>query len=140
LFNDPRREEGTAVDSSESEVDVGASVRDGLYSLAIEISGAKRGHATGIVMLAGGRIMGGDSYFYFTGSYSFKRGKWRGEMIVNQHTEAPGLNLAFGGHEVGCGFTGTYSAGAADIDGTALVGQYSIPFRARLTFQVPIDR
>jgi len=28
-------------------------------------------------------------------------------MIVNQHTEAPGLNLVFGGREVSCGFTGT---------------------------------
>jgi hypothetical protein len=61
-------------------------------------------------------------------------------MIVNQHTEAPGLNLVFGGREVTCGFTGTYSVGAADIDGTALVGQHSIPFRAHLTLQVPIEQ
>jgi hypothetical protein len=128
------------VDSPESQIDIGANVRDGLYSLAIEMNGAKRGHATGIVMLEGGRIMGGDSFFYYTGSYSFSRGKWRGEIIVNQHTEAPGLNLVFGGREVGCGFTGTYSAGSADIDGTALVGQHSIPFRAHLTLRVPIER
>ena len=81
--------------------------------------------------------MGGDSFFYYTGSYSQSRGKWRGEMIVHQHTEAPGLNLAFGGREVTCGFTGTYSEGSADIDGTALVGSYSVPFRARLTLKVP---
>lgn len=127
------------MDSPESRIDAETRVRDGLYSLAIEMSGAKRGHASGIVMLEGGRIMGGDSFFYYTGSYSFSRGKWRGEMIVNQHTEAPGLNLVFGGREVGCGFTGTYSTGAADIDGTALVGQHSISFRAHLTLQVPID-
>jgi hypothetical protein len=36
---------------------------------------------------------------------------------------------------VTCGFTGTYSDGFADIDGTALVGSYSIPFRARLTLK-----
>jgi hypothetical protein len=96
-----------------------------------------RGHATGIVVLQDGRIMGGDSFFYYTGSYSQSRGKWRGEMIVHQHTEAPGLNLAFGGREVACGFTGTCSEGAAEIDGTALVGSYSVPFRARLTLKVP---
>ena len=100
------------------------------------MSGAKRGHATGIVVLRGGVIMGGDSFFYYTGSYTFARGKWRGEMIVHQHTEAPGLNLVFGGREVTCGFTGTYSEGIADIDGTALVGNNSIPFRARLTLKV----
>jgi hypothetical protein len=114
-----------------------APVRDGLYTLGIEMTGAKQGRATGIVVLRDGVIMGGDSFFYYTGSYSFSRGKWRGEMIVHQHTEAPGLNLVFGGREVSCGFTGTYSEGTADIDGTALVGSYSIPFRARLTLKVP---
>jgi len=113
-----------------------APVRDGLYTLGIEMSGPKRGHATGVVVLRGGIIMGGDSFFYYTGSYTFARGKWRGEMIVHQHTEAPGLNLVFGGREVSCGFTGTYSEGIADIDGTALVGNNSIPFRARLTLKV----
>jgi hypothetical protein len=121
---------------SQANAEIDAPVRDGLYSLGIKMSGAKRGHATGVVVLRGGVIMGGDSFFYYTGSYSFNRGKWRGEMIVHQHTEAPGLNLVFGGREVTCGFTGTYSEGIADIDGTALVGSYSIPFRARLTLKV----
>ena len=113
------------------------SVRDGLYTLGIEMTGLKQGRATGIVVLRGGVIMGGDSFFYYTGSYSFSRGKWRGEMIVHQHTEAPGLNLVFGGREVTCGFTGSYAGGSADIDGTALVGSYSIPFRAQLALKVP---
>lgn len=115
----------------------GESVRDGLYTLGIEMTGLRQGRATGIVVLRGGVIMGGDSFFYYTGSYSFSRGKWRGEMIVHQHTEAPGLNLVFGGREVTCGFTGSYAEGAAEIDGTALVGSYSIPFRAQLTLKVP---
>src|SRR5690349_23600232 len=102
------------------------------------MSGAKQGYATGVVVLHGGRIMGGDSFFFYTGSYSFSRGKWRGEMIVNQHTEAKGLNLVFGGREVTCGFSGTYSEGAADIDGTALVGSFSVPFRAKLVLKSPM--
>ena len=77
--------------SSHEESDAEARVKDGLYSLAIEMNGAKQGRATGIAVLQGGRILGGDSFFYYTGSYSFSRGKWRGEMIVHQHTEAPGL-------------------------------------------------
>jgi hypothetical protein len=75
---------------ADGEADLDARVRDGLYSLAIEMSGDRRGHATGIVVLRDGLILGGDSFFYYTGTYSFSRGKWRGEMIVNQHTEAPG--------------------------------------------------
>jgi hypothetical protein len=38
----------------------------------------------------------------------------------------------FGGREVTCGFTGTYSADAADVNGTALVGKTSVVFQARL--------
>ena len=113
-------------------------VTDGLYTFAIEMSGAKRGHASGVIMLIGGRIMGGDSFFFCTGSYSLGRGKLRGEMTVNQHTEAPGLNLVFGGREVTCGFSGTYSDGVADINGTALVGSFSIPFRSQLTLKSPL--
>jgi hypothetical protein len=113
------------------------SVMNGLYTLAIEMSHGKQGRATGVVVLRDGRIMGGDSYFYYTGSYTLKAGKWRGDMIVNQHTEAPGLNLAFGGREVTCGFTGTYAEGRADIEGTALVGKNSVLFNARLTLREP---
>ena len=122
---------------SPAEAEFEPSVRDGLYTLGIEMTGLKQGRATGIVVLRDGVIMGGDSFFYYTGSYSFSRGKWRGEMIVHQHTEAPGLNLVFGGREVTCGFTGSYAGGSADIDGTALVGSYSIPFRAQLALKVP---
>src|SRR5438477_96904 len=80
----------------------------------------KRGRATGVVVLCNGRIMGGDSHFYYTGTYSCKNGRWRGETINHQHAEAPGINLAFGGRDVTCGFTGTYSHGEAEIDATAL--------------------
>ena len=114
---------------------VAQSVTNGLYTLAIEMIHGKQGHATGVVVLRDGRIMGGDSFFYYTGSYTCKAGKWRGDMIVHQHTEAPGLNLAFGGREVTCGFTGTYAKDTADIEGTALVGKNSVLFNARLTLR-----
>ena len=78
-------------------------VKNGLYSVRIEMRDGKQGHATGIIILSDGLILGGDSYFYYTGSYSFKNGKWRGELITHQHTEAVGVNLAFGGREVACG-------------------------------------
>ena len=32
------------------------------------MTGIKRGHATGVAVLQDGRIMGGDSFFYYTGS------------------------------------------------------------------------
>src|SRR5437016_7645705 len=104
---------GTAIVAMDQKPPTSEPVENGLYTLTIEMSHGKQGRATGVVVLCDGRIMGGDTFFYYTGSYTHKSGKWRGEMIVNQHTEAPGLNLAFGGREVTCGFTGTYSKGAA---------------------------
>jgi T3SS negative regulator,GrlR len=65
--------------------------KNGLYSIGIEMQNGKRGRATGVVILSDGRILGGDTHFYYTGSYSFKNCKWRGELIAHQHTEAVGV-------------------------------------------------
>ena len=106
-----------------SETGEEASVVNCLYIFDIEMRDGKRGQARGVVVLCDGRIMGGDSYFYYTGSYTFRNGKWRGDMIVNQHTEAVGRSLVFGGREVTCGFSGDYFPGGAEVEGMALVGK-----------------
>jgi len=87
------------------------TVRNGLYSIRIEMKDGARGRATGVIVLLDGQILGGDTHFYYTGSYTFKNGKWRGELITHQHAEALGVTPLFGGREVACGFTGTYSDG-----------------------------
>ena len=89
----------------------------------------------GVIVLLDGQILGGDTHFYYTGSYTFKNGKWRGELITHQHAEALGMTLLFAGREVACGFTRTYSDGKAEVDGTALVGKNSVPFHAKLTLK-----
>ncbi len=94
-----------------------------------------RGRATGVIVLLDGQILGGDTHFYYAGSYTFKNGKWRGELITHQHAEALGMTLLFAGREVACGFTRTYSDGKAEVDGTALVGKNSVPFHAKLTLK-----
>ncbi|WP_440640399.1 GrlR family regulatory protein [Bradyrhizobium sp. PUT101] len=118
-----------------SETGEESKVVNGLYIFDIEMRDGKRGQARGVVVLCDGRIMGGDSYFYYTGSYTFRHGKWRGDLIVNQHTEAIGRTLAFGGREVTCGFSGDYSPGGAEVEGMALVGKTSVTFTARLTLK-----
>jgi hypothetical protein len=109
------------------------TVTNGLYAIQTEMTEGGRGHATGVIMLLDGKIAGGDSHFYYTGSYSAKNGKWRGELITNQHTKSVGVLPLFGGREVTCGFTGSYSADAAEAIGSALVGKTSVRFQAKLT-------
>jgi hypothetical protein len=111
------------------------TVKNGLYSIRIEMRDGARGRATGVIVLLDGQILGGDTHFYYTGSYTFKNGKWRGELITHQHAEALGVTPLFGGREAACGFTGTYSDGEAEVDGTALVGKTSVPFHAKLTLK-----
>jgi hypothetical protein len=110
------------------------TVTNGLYTIQIEMTDGGQGRANGVIVLHDGKIAGGDSYFYYTGSYSADRGggKWRGELTTNEHTKSAGSLPLFGGREVTCGFTGAYSADAAEVNGTALVGKTSVAFRARL--------
>jgi hypothetical protein len=112
-----------------------AKVANGLYTVNIKMHDGKSGRATGVLVLCDGRILGGDSYFYYAGNYTYRNGKWRGELVSHQHSKAVGKNLAFGGREVSCGFTGTYSDGQAEVDGTALVGKTSVSFNAELSLK-----
>lgn len=114
-------------------------VKNGLYSIRIQMKDGGRGHATGVIILLDERIFGGDSHFYYTGTFSFKNGKWRGELVTREHTKAVGVNHLFGGREVTCGFTGRYSDDEAEVSGTALVGKTSVLFDAVLTLKFPYD-
>ena len=108
------------------------TVTNGLYSIQIEMTEGGHGHATGVVVLRDGTIAGGDSHFYYTGSYTSDRGKWRGELTTNQHSKSAGVLPLFGGREVTCGFTGSYADDEAEVQGTALVGKTSVVFHAKM--------
>ncbi len=110
-------------------------VRNGLYTIEIEMTDGGRGRATGVIVLTGGRIAGGDAHFYYTGSYTAADGKWRGELTTFQHAKPVGVVPLFGGREVTCGFTGSYSQDGAVVSGTALVGKTSVLFEAKLRFR-----
>ena len=111
------------------------AIRNGLYSIRIEMHDGAKGRASGVIILRDGHLIGGDNFFYYTGTYvEVSSDKWRGELVIHQHTEKAGVSFVFGGREVGCGFTGTYKQdGTASVGGTALVGRTSVSFRADLS-------
>jgi hypothetical protein len=109
-------------------------MRNGLYSIHILMGDGVKGRAGGVLLLGDGKLLGGDSYFWSKGTYTFREGSWKGEVLTNQHTpyRDPTARPVFGGREVTTGFSGTWQDDRAEVFGTSLVGTRSISFRATL--------
>ncbi|MGZ3285088.1 MAG: GrlR family regulatory protein [Xanthobacteraceae bacterium] len=107
-------------------------IGNGLYSIHIRMLDGIDGGNTGVMMLHDGRIRGGDAFFDYVGAYTSANGRWKGELINHEHTPNQGERPVFGGHEVGIGFSGTYTDEGAVAEATALVGKRSIRFSAAL--------
>ena len=87
--------------------------------------------ADDVAVLRDGILLGGDSHFYYAGTYSCFEGKWKGEVTIQEHTPAP-INRPMAGKFVGAGFTGTYSELEAMASVIALVGKRSLRYEFTL--------
>ena len=105
---------------------------NGLYSIHLKILDGLPGGLTGVMLLNDGRILGGDASFYYIGSYTSEGGRWKGQILNQEHTPARGENPVFGGHEVGIGFAGTCDDQGALLEATALAGKRSLRLTAVL--------
>lgn len=111
---------------------VGADgIADGLYSIHLRMLDGVDGGLSGVMLLNQGRILGGDAAFYYLGSYTAANGRWKGQILNQEHTPAKDDPI-FGGHEVGIGFSGTYDAEQAVLEATALAGKRSLRLTAAL--------
>ena len=112
---------------------VGAGgIVNGLYSIHIRMLDGVEGGLTGVMLLNEGRILGGDASFYYLGTYSSEKGRWKGQILNQEHTPAMGENPIFGGHEIGIGFSGTCDEEGALLEATALAGKRSLRMTAVL--------
>lgn len=105
---------------------------NGLYSIHLRTLDGVKGGLTGVMLLHDGRILGGDACFYYLGAYSSANGRWKGEILNQEHTPAKGENPIFGGYEIGIGFSGTCDADGAELEATALAGKRSLRLQAVL--------
>jgi hypothetical protein len=116
--------------------DVGAAgeggIVNGLYSVHTRILDGIDGGLTGVMLLNDGRILGGDAFFYYLGAYTSANGRWKGEILNQEHTPAKSEHPIFGGHEVGIGFSGTCDDQGALLEATALAGKRSLRLTAVL--------
>jgi hypothetical protein len=117
---------------------VGAGgIVNGLYSIRIRTLDGIDGGLSGVMLLIDGRILGGDAFFYYLGSYTSADGRWKGEIVNQEHTPAKGENPVFGGHEVGIGFSGTCDEQGAELEAVALAGKRSLRLTATLKLMRP---
>lgn len=111
---------------------VGAGgIINGLYALRIRTLDGIDGGLTGVMLLQDGRMLGGDAFFYYLGSYSSSEGRWKGEIVNQEHTKAN--DAVFGGYEVGIGFSGRCGDQGASWEATALAGKRSLRLSAEMT-------
>jgi len=110
---------------------------NGLYSIHVRMLDGVEGGLTGVMLLNDGRILGGDASFYYIGTYTSENGRWKGQILNQEHTPARGENPVFGGHEVGIGFAGTCDEQGALLDATALAGKRSLRMTAVLKLMRP---
>ena len=108
-------------------------MKNGLYSIHVNLQDGRVGKGSGVIVFRNGKIVGGDAYLFYTGTYSVKGDTFKGEVLVQRHTSSPDANPLFGGPTpVGIGVTGTFTDTTAVMNGTALVGKASQIFAATL--------
>lgn len=112
---------------------VGAGgIANGLYAMHLRALDGVDGGLTGVMLLHEGRILGGDAFFYYLGTYTSADGRWKGEMLNQEHTPAMGEIPVFGGHQVGIGFSGSCDGERAELEATAFAGKRSLRLTAEL--------
>ena len=108
-------------------------IKNGLYLLtAVAIDGVDV-EVGGVLILHDGKLYGGDSYVFYTGTYDCSDGNWTGEMISQEHTPTTRPMAERVQH---IEFSGTYNDTGAEADATALVGKRRIRYDATLRLLV----
>lgn len=89
----------------------------------------------GVLILRDGKVHGGDSYVFYTGTYECSGDRWKGEMISREHTPTTRPMAEQVQH---IGFSGTYNDTVAEADATVLVSKQRIRYDATLRLLVAV--
>ena len=108
-------------------------MKNGLYSIHVTLQDGRSGKGSGVVLFRDGKILGGDAFLFYVGSYIVRDNTFKGEILVQRHTPSPDITPLFGGSgPVGIGVSGIFTDTSAEVSGTALVGKASQIFTATL--------
>jgi hypothetical protein len=115
-------------------------MKNGLYSIHVTLLDGRVGKGSGVVVFRDGKIVGGDAFLFYTGTYIIKGNTFKGEVLVQRHTSSPDANPLFGGPSpVGIGVSGAFTDTRGEMTGTALVGKASQIFGATLRKLADVD-
>ena len=112
-------------------------IRNGLYHCKTVFLDGVVGGSDSVMVLRDGTIRGGDSFYFFYGTYTCAEGKVKGEIINQEHTPSHGERPVWEKRVVTIGFTGTYGDETIESFGTSLVGKQSIRFNAKMRLLIP---
>ena len=104
-------------------------LQDGLYKVSFR---TPKGTGDGVVVLADGKLRGGDSILYYTGDYSQDGNKFTAKVATNRHSHTPGMSPVFGQDRVNIAVQGTIQGDSAQLTGTAAEVP-GVTFQASLT-------
>lgn len=91
-------------------------MQDGLYKVAFQTPLAT---GAGVLLLQKGRIWGGDSGFYFSGTYKLNGDQFTGSISANRHTAVTGMVSVFGQDKNDISFSGISKGKSADVTATS---------------------
>jgi hypothetical protein len=61
-------------------------MKNGLYSIHVTLLDGRIGKGSGVVVFRDGKIVGGDAYLFYTGTYIVRDNTFKGEVLVQRHT------------------------------------------------------
>jgi hypothetical protein len=106
-------------------------IKNGIYSLTATVIDGADVDVGGVLILHDGKIHGGDSFVYYVGTYDAADGRWKGEMVSQEHTPTT-RPIAERVQQIG--FRGNYNDAGAKASATAIVGKHSVRYDATLRF------
>jgi len=105
-------------------------MRDGLYKVDFR---TPIDMGSGVVMLRGGRLHGGDSTMFYVGTYSETGSEFKATVQAAMHTAVPGVQSVFGTDHVTIHLAGVSDGDTASMGGKADEAP-GAPFQATLSW------
>jgi hypothetical protein len=100
---------------------------NGLYAVQITRLDGVNSPGSGVAVFRDGILLGGDPFFFYTGSYSCNNRRIEGELVNNRHTPYSGYAPVFHqGHKTSLRFSGMYGGDGAKLSGVANVGRKTV--------------